>query len=291
MYTEDAASIEDGEAILTVPNSEPQRLPTLGVWRQRQILFVSSSFPDAPDFTCDSWCYENDLDSIGARALGDDTLELRHRVNDPAHVTLVTTVTAEPGAVEFVIRPELDAGAEIAVLEKLFSPNLCWQLCRARAFASSPDPYPEFVKRCFIFSAAGRTFLHETVRRPIPTRPPDDFTNNPPWVQWYAGAGQEVPQLRPDSPMAYSGDRYVAKVIGAVSRDGRYLAALASSGGSRMAQAWHDCLHNNAGWEPAGVTPDRRRWRLKVYVMENDPDALLEKARRDFPDAVPLPGA
>jgi hypothetical protein len=274
-----------GRVILTVTNPDPKALPTLGVWQDGKLTLVSATFPKVSDFTCDSWCYECPVDFIGARDLGAGRLELRHRVTDHPHVILVTTVTPEPGAVEFVARPELEKQGGGKVPDNLLVPNLCWQLRRAKSFASAPDPYPEFVKRCFIFTEQGRTFLDKTVRRKIPCRPADHRYNNPPWVQMYVGTWQEVPKAGPTSWADYSTDRYTTTVIGAVSRDGKYLAALANDSAPLMCQAWHDCMHNNPQWTPAGAPPEQRTWRLKIYVMENNPDALLARVAHDFPAA------
>jgi hypothetical protein len=52
-----------------------------------------------------------------------------------------------------------------------------------------------------------------------------------------------------------------------------------------MCQAWHDCLHNNPQWQPADAPPGRRIWRLKIYALENNPDALLARVDKDFPRA------
>jgi len=278
--------------LVTAANPHPQSLPTLSVWedeqlsRGRKLTMVSAGFPSVPGFTCDSWCYESAVDFIEACGLDGGKLELRHRVRDHPNVILVTTVTPEPGAVEFLARAELEKGAAGELPGDLLTPNLCWQLRRAEGFASKPDPYPEFVKRCFIFTPKGRTFLHETVRRNIPCRPADDPCNNPPWVQMYVGAWQDVPQATPQSWADYSPDRYTTTVIGAVSRDGKYLAALANDSAGGMAQAWHDCMHNNPQWAPGDAPPQRRTWRLKVYAMENDPDALLSRVAKDFPKAM-----
>ena len=54
-----------------------------------------------------------------------------------------------------------------------------------------------------------------------------------------------------------------------------------------MCQAWHDCMHNNPMWLPTTSPPEKRVWRLRIYVMENDPDALLTRVVKDFPNAVP----
>jgi hypothetical protein len=269
--------------IVTASNPQPGRLPTLGVWERDKLTLISAAFPNVPDFTCDSWCYESDVDFLGTSALDGGRLELRHRLRATPNVLWVTTVTPEPGAVEFAARVQVESGdAPVGVP----CPNLCWQLRRAPLFASAPDPYPEFVERCFIFTRKGLTFLHETQRRPIPVRAADDPYNNPPWVQMYVGAWQPVPQAGPTSWADYSPDRYVATVIGTVSRDGKYLAALANDSATVMAQAWHDCLHNNPPWLPPAAPPAERVWRLKVYAMENDPDALLQRVVKDFPAAV-----
>src|SRR5262249_3430185 len=148
-------------------------------------------------------------------------LELWHRMKDSPQVLLATTVAPEPGAVRFVARAELAPGTSGKLPEKLLVPNLCWQLQRAPLFASKPDPYPEFIKRCFIFTEKGRVFLDQTTRRKIPVRTANDAFNNPPWVQMYVGAWQEVPKAGPRSWADYSPDRYTVRVIGTVSRDGK----------------------------------------------------------------------
>jgi len=276
---------EQTKVTVTATNPDPQNLPTLGVWQRDEMTFVSASFPNVPEFTCDSWCYESALDFIGARALNGGGVELRHRAREHPQVLLVTTVTPEPGAVEFVARAELDKGAAGQLPANLLVPNLCWQLRRAAAFASAPDPYPEFIKRCFIFTDKGRTFLDHTARRKIPCRPADDPYNNPPWVQMYLRAGHPRPKVEPTSWADYSPRRYTVPVIGAVSRDGKYLAAIADDSAKMMAQAWHDCLHNNPQWSPPDAPPQGRIWRLRIYAMANDPEMLLARVAKDFPEA------
>ena len=282
---------EAATPIVTVQNPDPTKRPSLSVWleisqsRGEKDPMVAAAFPNVPGLICDSWCYESELDFIEAKALAGGKLELRHRVRAQPQVLIVTTVSPEPGAVEFLARAELDRKRGDARPAELLTPNLCWQLKRAAAFRSRPEPYPEFIKRCFIFTDRGRTFLHQTRRRPIPVRPADHQYNNPPWVQMYVGTWQDIPQAGRNSWADYSPDRYTTRVIGTVSRDGKYLAALANDSASTMCQAWHDCLHNNARWQPAQAPPEKRVWRLKVYALENDPQALLARANRDFPRA------
>ncbi|MDW8365374.1 MAG: hypothetical protein RMK49_05985 [Abditibacteriales bacterium] len=70
-----------------------------------------------------------------------------------------------------------------------------------------------------------------------------------------------------------------------MSQDGKYLTAIANDSAPMMAQAWRDCMHDNPLWLPADAPPEKRVWRLKIYAMENDPDALLQHVLKDFPAA------
>jgi len=275
--------------LVTATNLAPNTLPTLGFWTEGKLTLLSASFPNVPDFTCDSWCYESNVEFLEARPLDGGRLELRHQLNASPGFLLVTTVTPEPGAVEFAARVERAAGTTGEWPASVETPNLCWQLRRAKGFQSAPDPYPEFVKRCFIVTAQGVTFLDQTTRKRIPCRAADDPVNNPPWVQMYVGVWQPLPAVGPTSWSDYSPDRYTATVIGAVSRDRKWLAAVANDSAPLMAQAWHDCLHNNPQWLPADAPAKDRVWRLKIYVMENEPGKLLERVVKDFPNAKHAP--
>jgi hypothetical protein len=145
------------------------------------------------------------------------------------------------------------------------------------------------VRRSFIYTESGRTFLLDTHRRKILHRfPDDDPRNNPPWVQMYVGVWRPVPGVQGQGWAEYSTDRYTIPVIGTVSRDGKHLFALANGSADSLCNAWHDCLHNNPKWMPADAPPAEQRWRLKVYLMPNDPEALLARVVRDFPEAAAL---
>jgi hypothetical protein len=46
-------------------------------------------------------------------------------------------------------------------------------------------------------------------------------------------------------------------------------------------------MHNNPLWLPATSPPEKRMWRLKIYVIKNDPNALMARVVKDFPNAKP----
>jgi hypothetical protein len=278
--------------LLSVENPRPAEQPTLGVWQHRLtdgrvLTYIKSTFPNLPDFTCDTWCYESDLIFLDAKALDGGRVQLRHRWNAHPEMIVVTTVTPEKGAVHFLAKAELDRDKGDKLPPSVQPLNACWQLRNAPAFASQPDPYPEFVKRCFIFTEAGLTFLDKTQRGKIPVRPDNDPFNNPPWVQMYGAVWRPPMQAGPKSWAAYSADRYIYPIIGAVSRDRKGLAALANKNASTLGQAWHDCMHNNASWEaekPGGEPV----WHIAIYALENNPDDLLRRVAQDFPKALTL---
>ncbi|MBI2299921.1 MAG: hypothetical protein HYU66_13435 [Armatimonadetes bacterium] len=284
----------DYETMATAVNPDPAHLPSLSVVndsafaRPRTLTMLRATFPDVPGFTCESWCYESPVTFVSARGLEGGKLELTHRIDASPDYLWITVATPLPGAVDVEARVVKAPGAPPdGPPPSVFAPNLCWQLRRAETFCSQPDPYPGFIKRCFIYTPQGRTFLDHTERRKIPCRAADDAYNNPPWVQSYCGVWQAVPTVGPTAWADFSPDRYTTPICGTVSRDGKWLAALANGSASMLAQAWHDCLHNNPPWLPADGAWDAKRWHVRIYLMENDPQKLLERVVADFPDAKP----
>jgi sialidase-1 len=270
-------------------NPKPDELPSLRVVKEKlwgkHFPMLSMTFPNVPAFQCDAWCYEADVEFLDARQLDGGAVEFRHRDKQHPQALVITTATPKPGSVEIIARVELDAENHVGEPLPDAPPglNLCWQLRHSKDFASADGKYPEFVKRCFIFTDRGRTFLLDTKRTKIPVQAADHEYNNPPWVQSYIIASKIVPVTPTTSWAGYSPDRYLTPVIGTVSRDGKYLTAIANDSTESMAQAWHDCMHSNPDWLPADAPIGDKRWRLVVYAMENDPKKLLERVAQDFP--------
>ncbi len=246
-----------------------------------------------PGCLLDLLCYEHsNLTFVAHKMLDKGALELRHRSNKDPHVLMITTLTPGPGSLEIIARVEVDRerSSQGKLPKELPDPNLCFRVKRAEdCFASYPHPFPSFIRRCFIFTENGRTFLLDTRRRMLPKASADDPRNNPPWVQIYYGVWLPVPDEERDYIWYNrSPDRFTVPVCGVVSRDGKHLVALANDSADRMTQAWQECLHNNPYWTPRSAPPEEQRWRLKVYVMPNDPEALLARVAKDFPEAFNL---
>ncbi|MBI5090884.1 MAG: hypothetical protein HZB26_00395 [Candidatus Hydrogenedentes bacterium] len=195
------AAEETGPDIVPVAvanNPQPKELPSIRVVKEKlwgqYYPMVAMSFPNVPDFQCDAWCYESEVELVDAKPLEGGAVEMRHRDRQSPQALVITVIRPKPGSIEFEARVELDtkdhAGATLPAPPGL---NLCWQLRHAPGFASKPDPYPEFVKRCFIFTDRGRTFLLDTDRTKIPVQTSDHEYNNPPWVQSYVSAAKLVP--------------------------------------------------------------------------------------------------
>jgi len=271
------------KSYLIIPNPSPEKIPTLEAWQKGKETMIGMTFPNLPDFTCDAWCYESEVDLVDIISLNQGRMKLIHKFREYNNIYLVTLITPEPGAVTFTAWIDKSKYSDDPLPNNILLPNICWQLKRAPDFTSEPESYPEFIKRCFIITNDKQTFLDKTDRNKIPVRAEDEEVNNPPWVQNYIRNDQSLPEPDPTLWAAYSDTKFSHSIIGAVSRDKKYLAAIANNASVSMCQAWHDCVHNNPQWLPDNEPLDQRIWRLKIYVMENDIKTLIKKVKNDFP--------
>ena len=127
-----------------------------------------------------------------------------------------------------------------------------------------------YVSQCFIFTARGLTTLDRT-RRTIRAV--------------YRGGQVYVPKgipLRDVNPRPISPDRPINNLTGCFSGDGRQILAQAWDHSQELFQGVAVCLHNDPrlGGLEAGET---KKLHGKIYLVPNDPSALLARYRRDFP--------
>ena len=127
-----------------------------------------------------------------------------------------------------------------------------------------------YITKSFLFTDRGMTRLDKTRRTE---------------EALYRGGQVYVPKgipLEDVNPRPISPDQPVNGLIGCISGDGRSLVAMAWDQTQELFQGVIVCLHNDP--RVGGLKPgESKALHGKIYLMSNDPDALLRRYRRDFP--------
>jgi hypothetical protein len=196
--------------------------------------------------------------------------ELVEASRDGRHIQLRTKVEPSvevqhdihvlPGAVEFHLNLKNNGDQPVDV--QWFQP--CMRVDKFTGKAKS-----NYIDRSFIFTEAGLTTLDKT-RRTEEAR--------------YRGGQVYVPKGVPRAdvnPRPISPDIPVNGLIGSFSADGKSLLAMAWDQTQELFQGVIVCLHNDP--RVGGLAPgETKKLHGKVYVMENNPEALLARYKRDF---------
>jgi hypothetical protein len=126
-----------------------------------------------------------------------------------------------------------------------------------------------YINKSFIFTDRGLTLLDRTRRTEEAI---------------YRGGQVYVPKgisLDDVNPRPISLDQPVNGLIGCVSADDRYLVAMAWDQTQELFQGVIVCLHNDP--RIGGLNPGEiKKLHGKVYLLRNDPQALLDRYKRDF---------
>jgi hypothetical protein len=188
------------------------------------------------------------------------TIELRTLVDGGLEVT--SRLTAGPGEVDFQVEA-VNRGPQFVDAQWV---QPCVQV---GDFTGTGRDRTRYISQSFIYRDDRRTFLPET-RWGLKAR----YTPGQVYVP--AGVSRDDVNPRPQSPDVPSNS-----LIGCVSGDGRWLFATAWEPCQELFQGVFTCLHSDfrLGGVPSG---ERRRGRGKIYVMQNDPEALLARYRQDF---------
>jgi hypothetical protein len=127
-----------------------------------------------------------------------------------------------------------------------------------------------YIERCFIFTSAGLTTLDKTRRAEVAI-----YRGG----QVYVPAGVNTNDV---NPRPLSPDQPVNNLIGCFSADGKSILAMAWDRTQELFQGVIVCIHNDpriGGLEPG----QHKKLYGKIYVVPNDPAALLKRYRADFP--------
>ncbi len=127
-----------------------------------------------------------------------------------------------------------------------------------------------YISRCFIFTERGLTMLDQMPRNE---------------EALYRGGQVYVPkEINPDdvNPRPISSVTPANGLIGCFSYDEQYLLATAWDQTQHLFQGVIVCIHSDP--HVGGLKPhETKRLRGKLYLMQNDPGALLTRYRKDFP--------
>jgi len=173
------------------------------------------------------------------------------------------------------------ASGPLEELKKIKFIDGCMQHWESPAFRRR-GALTEFAERAFIYTMRGPASLLDTPRGNQKAFAADSPWNNPPGTQWYVHPSAQ----HPGDVWGFGtcGDRPVIGLIGAVSRDGKWLTAIGRPYNLSIGQGWHDCLHcgGHTRWylnEKESII----RQRTMLYVMPNDKEALAAARLADFP--------
>lgn len=238
---------------------------------------VQIETPQMPGSLTEIWCYEDQLrHGEHFQAAGGEIVLLHQH---PGGAQVVTRVVPSPGVVDWYVTV---TGPTVESVRAVTKANGCWQFKSASGFRSDEGSYVDsFVSRCFIHTEKGFTRMTDTDRKMNSKLPLDDPNNNPPVVQRYYAEWANKPDR--SAGWGSSDDRFTHSIVGAVSRDGRHLMAWGGCRSDDIGQGWHDCLH--LGSElilDYDAETNRIETHSRMYFMENDPEGLIERYKKDF---------
>jgi hypothetical protein len=129
-----------------------------------------------------------------------------------------------------------------------------------------------YTSRSFVFTDKGLTTLDQLHR-----------TTN---ALYLGGQVYLPPWTRPAdaNPRPLAADHLTNGLVGCFSGDGRWLLATASDQTHELFEGVYVCLHSDPlinGLKPGEV----KRVRQRIYLLPNDPPALLRRYAHDFPEA------
>jgi hypothetical protein len=129
-----------------------------------------------------------------------------------------------------------------------------------------------YTTRSFIFTSNGLTSL-DRLRRTTKALYLGGQVYLPPTVR-----------LADGNPRPICLDHPVNGLIGCFSSDNKWLLATASDHTHELFEGVYVCLHSDPRLD--GLSPgEAKRRRSKIYLLPNDPEKLLARYRRDFPNS------
>jgi hypothetical protein len=197
------------------------------------------------------------------RLLSSDPRELRFQTQIGTDSQMLHEVRAGADNIDFQFT--LQNGGQEALDLEWFQPA-CIRVDRFTGLGQS-----NYILRSFIFTKKGLTTLDKTARRE---------------EGFYRGGQVYVPKginLTDVNPRPICRDQPVNGLIGCFSGDSKQLLATASDSTHELFEGVFVCLHSDP--HVGGLAPgETKKIHSKIYILKNDPEALLKRYYTDFPD-------
>ncbi|MBT4503171.1 MAG: hypothetical protein HOC74_35895 [Gemmatimonadetes bacterium] len=230
-------------------------------------------------------CFECGPFALGCGEKREDGSVRFHYTGSAGEEELTCIATFEP-RLGGRISMEVEVDGPVECLKEIHFIDGCMQHWDSPAFKRR-GALSEFAGRCFVYTMRGPTSLLETARGKH-KESPDSQWNNPACTQWHV----DFEAMHPGDIWGFGtcADRPVHGVIGATSRDGKWLTAMGRRYNLSIGQGWHDCLHTggHTRWY-VDEKVEKIRQKTVLYVMPNDREKLLAAYLEDFPpDVAPV---
>lgn len=214
-----------------------RRGSTHRAWEETIIPFTSEPVDSSPDGR-----------SLALRSIVDGKVEIRHHIrageDEIAFQLELHNRTAEPVDIEWA-QPCINVG--------LFT-------------GRDQDDY---FKKCFIFTDAGLTRMHETHRATKALYTPG---------QVYVPEGIDLNDV---NPRPISRTRPANGLVGCFSQDDSMILATAWDRTHELFQGIITCIHSD--FHIGGLQPDEaKHLHGRIYLLDNDVETLLERYNTDF---------
>lgn len=241
-------------------------------WRDGMLRIQSPRIPggELEVWYLEAYCRKGSTDRDWAVTIIPFKSELVASEPAGAHIRLKDVL--EPGVVVF---HDIRAGTdEVAFDVTLTNPtehavDLEWAQPCLRVGTFTGLGQEDYIGRCFIFTQSGLTTLDKTRRTEVAR---------------YRGGQVYVPrgiEKADVNPRPISPDVPAYNLIGCTSADGTLLLAMAWDHVQELFQGVLTCIH--ADFRVGGLEPgETKRIRGRLYLLANDPEALLARYRRDF---------
>lgn len=231
--------------------------------------------PDIPTGKLDVWyleafCRSGSTDREWKETVIPHKTELLEQDGEGKRLLLLTKVEPDVEVTHEIIAGKDDVEFRVEAVNKgkEFADVLWFQPCmRVASFTGLVQS--NYWQKCFIFTKSGLTMLDKTHRNEE--------------ARYHGGQVYVPSQINTNdvNPRPISIDKPANGLIGAVSKDGKKLVAMAWSDTQELFQGVIVCVHNDP--RIGGLMPlEHKKIRGKIYFLSNSPKTLLKRYETDF---------